>query len=150
MVQKLVFDPQTLIDEEKEKEKNKVKEVLTEQEEYDKALEEENAKAKKIEDQEKKKGTVATAFEEIKDILKEVNYAKKYGGKKYLEAKKEEEEQDTAPANRFVQFLPRYLICNTRRGGVVMVALLPLGILSLLASIQLNVAAIWASLGSMP
>ena len=80
MVQKFVFDPQTLIDEEKEKEKNKVKEVLTEQEEYDKALEEENAKAKKIEDQEKKKGTVGKAFEEIKDILKEVNYAKKLGG----------------------------------------------------------------------
>ena len=83
MVQKFVFDPQTLIDEEKEKEKNKVKEVVTEQEEYDKIVEEQQAKAEKIKDQEKKKGQVATAFDEIKDILKEVNYAKKYGGKKY-------------------------------------------------------------------
>ena len=94
MVQKLVFDPQTLIDEEKEKEKNKVKEVLTDQEEYDKALEEENAKAKKIEDQEKKKGTVKRVFDDIKDILKEVNYAKKYGGKKYLEEKRKEDPDD--------------------------------------------------------
>ena len=42
-------------------------------------------------EEEKKKGKVATAFEEIKDILKEVNYAKKYGGKEYLKAKKEED-----------------------------------------------------------
>ena len=41
MVQKFVFDPQTLIDEEKEKEKNKVKKVLSEQEEFDKKVEEE-------------------------------------------------------------------------------------------------------------
>ena len=91
MVQKFVFDPQTLIDEEKEKEKNKVKEVLTEQEEYDKIVEEQNAKAEKIKETEEKKGTVATAFDEIKDILKEVNYAKKHGGKKYLEEKRKED-----------------------------------------------------------
>ena len=54
----------------------------------------ENAKAKKIEDQEKKKGKVATAFDEIKDILKEVNYAKKHGGKKYLEEKRKEDPED--------------------------------------------------------
>ena len=89
MVQKLVFDPQKLIDEEKENEKKKVEEVLTEQEEYDKIVEEQQAKAEKIKDQEKKKGTVATAFDEIKDILKEVNYAKKYGGKKYLEDRRD-------------------------------------------------------------
>ena len=91
MVQKLVFDPQTLIDEEKENEKKKVKEVVTEQEEYDKIVEEQQAKAEKIKDQEKKKGTVKRVFDDIKDILKEVNYYKKYGGKKYLEAKKEED-----------------------------------------------------------
>ena len=85
MVQKFVFDPQTLIDEEKENEKKKVKEVLTEQEEYDKIVEEQKAKAEKIKDQETKKGKVAEAFEDVKDILKEVNYAKKHGGKKYLE-----------------------------------------------------------------
>jgi len=85
------FDPRNLIEEEKKKEENKVKEVLSDQEEFDKKVEEENAKAEKLEDAEEKKGKVATAFEEIKDILKEVNYAKKYGGKKYLEAKKEED-----------------------------------------------------------
>ena len=77
MVQKFVFDPQTLIDEEKENEKKKVKEVLSEQEEYDKIVEEQQAKAGKIKDQEKKKSKVSKAFEEVKDILKEVNYAKK-------------------------------------------------------------------------
>ena len=87
MVQKFVFDPQTLIDEEKENEKKKVREVLSEQEEYDKIVEEQNAKAEKIKDQETKKGKVAGAFEDVKDILKEVNYFKKYGGKKYLEEK---------------------------------------------------------------
>ena len=85
------FDPRKLIEEEKKKEENKVKEVLSDQEIFDKKVEEENAKVEKLENQEKKKSTVATAFEEIKDILKEVNYAKKYGGKKYLEAKKEED-----------------------------------------------------------
>ena len=85
------FDPRKLIEEEKKKEENKVKEVLSDQEIFDKKVEEENAKAEKLKDTEEKKGTVATAFEEIKDILKEVNYAKKYGGKKYLEAKKEED-----------------------------------------------------------
>ena len=88
------FDPRKLVEEEKEKEKKKVTEVLSEQEEYDKIVEEQQAKAEKIKDQEKKKGKVATAFEEIKDILKEVNYAKKYGGKKYLEAKKKEDPDD--------------------------------------------------------
>jgi len=49
MVQKFVFDPNELIEEEKENEKNKVNEVLTAQEEFDKAVEEQNAKAKQIE-----------------------------------------------------------------------------------------------------
>ena len=94
MVQKFVFDPQTLIDEEKENEKKKVKEVVTEQEEYDKIVEEQKAKAEKIKDQEKKKGTVKRVFDDVKDILKEVNYAKKFGGKAYLEAKKKEDPDD--------------------------------------------------------
>ena len=84
MVQKFIFDPRTLIDEEKENEKKKVAEVLTEQEEYDKAFEQETANAERIKSQEEKKGRVAEAFDEVKDILKEVNYYKKYGGKKYL------------------------------------------------------------------
>ena len=88
------FDPRKLIEEEKENEKKKVKEVLSEQEEYDKIVEEQQAKAEKIKDQEKKKSTVSKAFEEVKNILKEVNYAKKYGGKAYLEAKKQEDPDD--------------------------------------------------------
>ena len=91
MVQKLVFDPQTLIEEEKEKEKNKVKKVLSEQEEFDKKVEEENAKAERKQDAEKRKGIVSEVFEGVKSALKEVNYAKKYGGKEYLRAKKEED-----------------------------------------------------------
>ena len=70
MVQKFVFDPQTLIDEEKEKEKNKVKKVLSESEEFDRIVEEQNAKAELIEERKEKKGKVAKAFDEIKDILK--------------------------------------------------------------------------------
>ena len=73
MVQKFIFDPRTLIDEEKENEKKKVAEVLTDQEEWDKVLEQETAKAEKIKSQDEKKGRVAEAFDEVKDILKEVN-----------------------------------------------------------------------------
>ena len=91
MVQKFVFDPQTLIDEEKKEEKNKVKKILSDQEEFDKIVEEQNAKAEKLEDAEKRKGIVSEVFEGVKDALKEVNYAKKYGGEKYLKAKKEED-----------------------------------------------------------
>ena len=91
MVQKFVFDPRTLIDEEKENEKKKVTEVLSEQEEYDKIVEEQKAKAELIKTKEEKKSRVGEAYEEIKDILKEVNYYKKYGGKEYLKAKKEED-----------------------------------------------------------
>jgi len=42
------FDPRKLIEEEKENEKKKVKEVLSEQEEYDKIVEKEQAKAEII------------------------------------------------------------------------------------------------------
>ena len=94
MVQKFVFDPQTLIDEEKEKEKNKVKKVLSEQEEFDKIVEEQNEKAKKLEEAEERKGAVSEIFEGVKDALKEVNYYKKYGGQEYLRAKKEEDPDD--------------------------------------------------------
>ena len=85
------FDPRKLIEEEKDNEKNKINEVLSEQEKFDKVVEEQNAKAKKLEEQEQKKGVVAEAFEEVKDILKEVNYAKKYGNKKYAEEKRKQD-----------------------------------------------------------
>ena len=55
MVQKLVFDPRTLIEEEKEKEEKKVKDALTEQEEFDRAVEKENARVDKQKDVEKRK-----------------------------------------------------------------------------------------------
>ena len=84
------FDPRKLIEEEKDNEKNKINEVLSEQEKFDKVVEEQNAKAKILEEQEQKKGVVAEAFEEVKDILKEVNYAKKYGNKKYAEEKRKQ------------------------------------------------------------
>ena len=91
MVQKFVFDPQTLIDEEKKEEKNKVKKILSDQEEFDKIVEEQNEKAEKLEKAKERKGIVSEVFEGVKDALKEVNYAKKYGGEKYLKAKKEED-----------------------------------------------------------
>ena len=91
MVQKLVFNPQTLIEEEKENEEKKVKAALTEQEEFDRAVEKENAKVDKQEAAEERKGIVSEVFTGVKQALKEVNYYKKYGGKKYLEAKREED-----------------------------------------------------------
>ena len=48
MVSKLIFDPQTLIDEEKENEEKKVKEVISAQEAYDLAVEEREASLRKI------------------------------------------------------------------------------------------------------
>ncbi len=56
----------------------------------------------------------------------------------------------TAPRPRGLQNLPRYIICDSRRGAVVVFTLLPLGILSLVTSIQLNASAIWMSLGAIP
>ena len=57
--------------ERKENEKKKVTEVLSEQEEYDKIVEEQKAKAELIKTKEEKKSRVGEAFEEVKDILKE-------------------------------------------------------------------------------
>ena len=94
MVQKFVFDPNELIEEEKENEKNKVNEVLTAQEEFDKAVEEQNAKVKQIEKTEEKQSFVSKVFEGVEDALKEVNYAKKYGNKKYLEEKRKQDPSD--------------------------------------------------------
>ena len=47
MASKLIFDPQTLIDEEKENEQKKVKEVISAQEAYDQLLEEAEAASRK-------------------------------------------------------------------------------------------------------
>ena len=45
------FDPRKLVEEEKEKDKKKVKEVLSKQDEHDKSVEEQNEKAELIEKQ---------------------------------------------------------------------------------------------------
>ena len=85
------FDPRKLIEEEKENEKKKVKEVLSEQEEYDKLVEKEQAKAEIIKAKEEKKGKVAEAFDLAQDAINEVNYYKKHGFKKYIEEKYKED-----------------------------------------------------------
>ena len=88
------FDPRKLIEEEKENEKKKVKEVLSEQEEYDKLVEKEQAKAEIIKAKEEKKGKVAEVFDLAQDAFNEINYYKKHGFKKYIEEKyKEDPEQ---------------------------------------------------------
>ena len=69
MVQKFVFDPRTLIDEEKENEKKKVTEVLSEQEEYDKIVEEQKAKADLI----KTKEGYATSSEALIKLCNDYN-----------------------------------------------------------------------------
>jgi hypothetical protein len=85
------FDPRKLIEEEKENEKKKVKEVLSEQEEYDKLVEKEQAKAEIIKAKEEKKGKVAEVFDLAQDAINEVNYYKKHGFKKYIEEKYKED-----------------------------------------------------------
>ena len=105
------FDPRKLIEEAKENEKKKVKEVLSEQEEYDKIVEKEQAKAEIIKAQEKKKGKVAEAFEDVKDIFKEVNYYKKYGSEKYLEEKYKEDPEHPmfdSPTERMKQIKKQF------------------------------------------
>ena len=91
MVQKLVFDPRTLIEEEKEKEEKKVKDALTEQEEFDRAVEKENARVDKQKDVEKRKDFMSEVFSGVKKAIKEVNYYKKHGGEAYFKAKREED-----------------------------------------------------------
>jgi hypothetical protein len=53
-------------------------------------------------------------------------------------------------AARLRHYLRPFVLPDTRRGWVVMFGLLPLAIFSLMASIQLNVAAISASFGALP
>lgn len=83
MVSKLIFDPQTLIDEEKENEQKKVKEVISAQEAYDQLLEEENAKVRKQSDIQK---SISKADKAIREVI----YANTYGWGAWSEAKKKE------------------------------------------------------------
>ena len=84
MVSKLIFDPQTLIDEEKENEQKKVKEVISAQEAYDQLLEEENAKARK-------QSSIKESISKADKALREVKFAEKFGWKAWDEAKKKED-----------------------------------------------------------
>ena len=72
MVQKLVFNPQTLIEEEKENEEKKVKAALTEQEEFDRAVEKENARVDKQKDVEKRTTTIGPQKDKIEYTLKKI------------------------------------------------------------------------------
>ena len=83
MASKLIFDPQTLIDEEKENEQKKVKEVISAQEAYDQLLEEENAKGRKQSDIQK---SISKADKAIREVI----YANTYGWGAWSEAKKKE------------------------------------------------------------
>jgi hypothetical protein len=83
MASKLIFDPQTLIDEEKENEQKKVKEVISAQEAYDQLLEEENAKVRKQSD-------IKKSISKADKAIREVIYANTYGWGAWSEAKKKE------------------------------------------------------------
>ena len=74
MVSKLIFDPQTLIDEEKENEEKKVKEVISAQEAYDLVLEEAEAASRK-------KSIIKEALSMADKAIREVKYTEKYGFK---------------------------------------------------------------------
>ena len=84
MASKLIFDPQTLIDEEKENEQKKVKEVISAQEAYDQLLEEENAKVRKQSD-------IKESISKADKAIREVIYANTYGWGAWSEAKKKED-----------------------------------------------------------
>ena len=84
MASKLIFDPQTLIDEEKENEQKKVKEIISAQEAYDQLLEEENAKVRKQSDIQK---SISKADRAIREVI----YANTYGWGAWSEAKKKED-----------------------------------------------------------
>ena len=84
MASKLIFDPQTLIDEEKENEQKKVKEVISAQEAYDQLLEEENAKVRK-------QSNIKESISKADKAIREVKFAEKYGLDAWDEAKKKED-----------------------------------------------------------
>ena len=84
MASKLIFDPQTLIDEEKENEEKKVKEVISAQEAYDQLLEEENAKARK-------QSSIKESIAKADKAIREVRYADKHGLDAWFKAKEKED-----------------------------------------------------------
>ena len=90
MVQKLVFDPQILIEEEKEKEKKKIEEVLSQQEEADLLLEETNAALRK-------RSRIKESLDKAAQAIREVTYAEKHGLDKWFEAKKKQDPEFELP-----------------------------------------------------
>ena len=68
MVSKLIFDPQTLIDEEKENEEKKVKEVISAQEAYDLAVEEREASLRKKSNIKDQLDKAAKAIEKLSSL----------------------------------------------------------------------------------
>ena len=86
MASKLIFDPQTLIDEEKENEQKKVKEVISAQEAYDQLLEEQNAKARK-------QSRIKEAISMADKAIRETKYADKYGLDAWFKAKEKEDSE---------------------------------------------------------
>jgi len=84
MASKLIFDPQTLIDEEKENEQKKVKEIISAQEAYDQLLEEENAKARK-------QSSIKESIAKADKAIREVKFADKHGLDAWFKAKEKED-----------------------------------------------------------
>jgi len=84
MVSKLIFDPQTLIDEEKENEQKKVKEVISAQEAYDQLLEEQNAKVRK-------QSNIKESIAKADKAIREVKFAQKFGIDEWAKAKERED-----------------------------------------------------------
>jgi len=87
MVSKLIFDPQILIDEEKENEEKKVKEVISAQEAYDQLLEEQNAKVRK-------QSTIKEAISKADKALREVKFAETFGLDAWFKAKEKEDPEE--------------------------------------------------------
>jgi len=78
------FDPRKLVKDQQEEEEKKVKEVLSQQEEYDLALEEaENAA--------RKRSNIKESISKADKALREVKFAEKFGLKAWDEAKKKED-----------------------------------------------------------
>ena len=90
MVQKLVFDPQILIEEEKEKEKQRVETAIERQERLDKMAEETEAYVRK-------QSNIKESLDKAARAIREVKYAEKYGLDKWAEAKKKQDPEFELP-----------------------------------------------------
>ena len=78
------FDPRKLVKDQQEKEEKKVKEVLSQQEEYDLALEEAEAAARK-------RSNIKESISKADKALREVKFAEKFGLDEWAKAKEKED-----------------------------------------------------------